>query len=177
MRSLECRNYLRAPSLVMTLTLGLLILTLGVLHKRAEGSPDSTKQETLIPVSTPNGATVWVEHADTTEKRVRGLMFRTNLPKDRGMLFTFAEPQHWTIWMKNTRIPLDIVWLDLHKRIVHIEANVPPCHRTDNGCPQYQPIRKAVFVIELAAGVADDLQLKKGTKLSFPVDPPSYLLK
>lgn len=137
----------------------------------------ATGQEPLIPVTTPQGATIWAEHADTTEKRVRGLMFRTNLPKDRGMLFTFGEAQHWTIWMKNTWIPLDIVWLDAHKRVVHIEPDVPPCHRSDNGCPQYQPIRKAVFVLELAAGVAADLHLEKGSQLAFPIDPPAYLLR
>lgn len=133
--------------------------------------------EVLIPVTTPQGATIWAEHADTTEKRARGLMFRKNLATDRGMLFTFGEPQQWTIWMKNTWISLDIIWLDVRKRIVHIEHDVPPCHRTDNGCPQYQPIRKAVFVLELAAGVAADLQLEKGTQLAFPIDPPAYLLR
>ncbi len=133
--------------------------------------------EILIPVTTPSGATIWAEHADTTEKRVRGLMFRKDLPKDRGMLFTFGEPQHWTIWMKNTFIPLDIIWLDVRKRIVHIEPDVPPCYRSDNGCPQYQPIRKAVFVLELAAGAAASLQLKNGTQLAFPIDPPAYLLR
>lgn len=137
----------------------------------------ATGGDSLIPVTTPRGATIWAELALTTEQRVRGLMFRKNLPKDRGMLFTFGEAQRWTIWMKNTWIPLDILWLDARKRIVHIEAEVPPCHRNDNGCPQYKPIRKAVFVLELAAGVAADLQLEKGTQLAFPLDPPPYLLR
>lgn len=142
----------------------------------AAGGPSlAGEHPTLIPVRTPQGATLSVELADTTEKRVRGLMFRTTLPRDRGMLFAFEEAQAWTIWMKNTWIPLDILWLDIDKRIVHIEPNVPPCFRNDNGCPQYQPLKPALFVLELAAGTAADLGLKQGAQLAFPVDPPWYL--
>jgi len=85
------------------------------------------------------------------------------------MLFTFAEPQLWTFWMKNTRISLDIIWMDGKKRIVHIERNVPTCSRTDDGCPQYQPNDNAVYVLELAAGVADALKLQRGSVLKFQV--------
>ena len=124
-------------------------------------------QDGLIQISTPLGATIQAEIADTTEKRAKGLMYRDSLPKDRGMLFTFAEPQLWTFWMKNTRISLDIIWMDSKKRIVHIERNVPTCPRTDDGCPQYQPNDNAVYVLELAAGIADALKLQRGSVLKF----------
>jgi uncharacterized protein len=124
-------------------------------------------QDGVVQISTPNGATIQAEIADTTEKRAKGLMYRDSLPKDRGMLFTFAEPQLWTFWMKNTRISLDIIWMDGKKRIVHIERNVPTCPRTDDGCPQYQPNDNAVYVLELAAGVADALKLQRGSVLKF----------
>jgi uncharacterized protein len=126
-----------------------------------------TGQDGMVQISTPNGATIQAEIADTTEKRAKGLMYRDSLPKDRGMLFTFAEPQLWTFWMKNTRIPLDIIWMDGKKRIVHIERNVPTCSRTDDGCPQYQPNDNAMYVLELAAGVADALKLQRGSVLKF----------
>jgi len=126
-------------------------------------------QDGLIQISTPHGATIQAEIADTTEKRAKGLMYRDSLAKDRGMLFTFAEPQLWTFWMKNTRISLDIIWMDGKKRIVHIERNVPTCPRTDDGCPQYQPNDNAVYVLELAAGVADALKLQRGSILKFQV--------
>lgn len=126
-------------------------------------------QDRLIQISTPNGATIQAEIADTTEKRAKGLMYRDSLAKDRGMLFTFAEPQLWTFWMKNTRISLDIIWMDSKKRIVHIERNVPTCSRTDDGCPQYQPNDNAMYVLELAAGVADALKLQRGSVLKFHV--------
>lgn len=129
----------------------------------------SAGQDTLVHISTPNGATIHAEIADTTEKRAKGLMYRDSLAKDRGMLFTFAEPQLWTFWMKNTRIPLDIIWMDGKKRIVHIERNVPTCSRTDDGCPQYQPNDNAMYVLELAAGVADALKLQRGSILKFQI--------
>jgi len=124
-------------------------------------------QDGVVQISTPHGATIQAEIADTTEKRAKGLMYRDSLAKDRGMLFTFAEPQLWTFWMKNTRISLDIIWMDGKKRIVHIERNVPTCPRTDDGCPQYQPNDHAVYVLELAAGVADALKLQRGSVLKF----------
>jgi uncharacterized membrane protein (UPF0127 family) len=129
----------------------------------------SAANETLIPITTPGGVTILAELADTAEKRGRGLMFRESLAKDRGMLFTFSEPQQWTFWMKNTRISLDIIWMDAKKRIVHVERNVPTCSRTDDGCPQYQPNDAAVYVLELAAGVADSLKLQRGVTLKFQV--------
>ena len=141
----------------------LVALTLSVSTQAAAG-PDG-----LVQISAPNGATIQAEIADTTEKRAKGLMYRDSLAKDRGMLFTFAEPQLWTFWMKNTRIPLDIIWMDGKKRIVHIERNVPTCSRTDDGCPQYQPNDNAMYVLELAAGVADALKLQRGSVLKFQV--------
>ena len=135
----------------------------------AASSHATSAQDGLVQISTPNGVTIQAEIADTTEKRAKGLMYRDALAKDRGMLFTFAEPQLWTFWMKNTRISLDIVWMDVKKRIVHIEHNVPTCPRTDDGCPQYQPNDNAVYVLELAAGVADALKLQRGSVLKFQV--------
>lgn len=129
----------------------------------------------LISVTLPQGTVITAELADTTEERARGLMFRPSLEKNRGMLFTFAEPQPWSFWMKNTRISLDIIWMDGNKRIVHIERRVPTCSRTDDGCPQYQPNENALYVLELAAGSADALKLDRGATLRFqlPSDLPA----
>jgi uncharacterized protein len=126
-----------------------------------------TPKEHVVRVMTPQGQTILAELADTTEKRATGLMYRSSLPKDQGMLFTFPEPQAWTFWMKNTRIPLDIIWMDRNKRIVHVERNVPGCSRQDESCPQYQPNEDALYVLEVAAGQSDALQLQRGMKLKF----------
>jgi uncharacterized membrane protein (UPF0127 family) len=134
-------------------------------------SASQPPEEGLVTVTTPQGGTILAEVADTTEKRARGLMYRESLAKDRGMLFTFPEPQQWTFWMKNTRIALDIIWMDGNKKIVHVERNVPGCSRNDEGCPQYQPNNDALYVLEVAAGVADALKLQRGTKLQFRIPP------
>lgn len=129
----------------------------------------------LIAVTMPQGTVIMAELVDTVEQRARGLMFRPSLEKNRGMLFTFAEPQQWSFWMKNTRISLDIIWMDRNKKIVHIERNVPTCSRTDDGCPQYQPTENALYVLELASGSADALNLDRGMTLRFqlPSDLPA----
>ena len=129
----------------------------------------------LIAVTTPQGTVIMAELADTAEERARGLMFRSLLERNRGMLFTFAEPQQWSFWMKNTRISLDIIWMDGNRKIVHIERHVPTCSRTDDGCPQYQPNENALYVLELAAGSAEALKLERGATLRFqlPPDPPA----
>jgi hypothetical protein len=159
---------LRTGAIWAGLVAGAVVFLILPLHthagKQAEGP--------LVVVTTPQGSTILAELADTTERRARGLMFRESLPRDRGMLFTFPEPQHWTFWMKNTRIPLDIIWLDRNKKIVHIERNVPGCSRTDEGCPQYQPNDEALYVLEVAAGVADVLKLQRGSTLKFQIPRP-----
>lgn len=129
--------------------------------------PPNNSRERLIPIQTPNGDTIYAELADTPVKRAQGLMFRDHIAHDRGMLFTFAEAQPWTFWMKNTKIPLDIIWMDGTKKILHIEHRVPICTRTDDNCPQYRSNEGAMYVLELGAGRAAALQLKRGLKLNF----------
>ena len=101
------------------------------------------------------------------EKRARGLMFREELASDRGMLFIFSEPGHWVFWMKNTKIPLDILWIDSNKRIVDLVENVPGC--LGDPCLQYQPAREASYALEVPAGSIKRSKLAKGMQLSFDV--------
>jgi uncharacterized protein len=123
--------------------------------------------EGLVPIQLPGGVIIQAEIADTMKKRAEGLMYREHLAKDRGMLFTFDQAQPWTFWMKNTKIPLDIIWMNEKKQIIHIARNVPICTRTDDGCPQYQPNDPAMYVLELGGGEAERLKLEKGSNLQF----------
>ena len=137
--------------------------------------PSSTEGKTdqapsgLIPITLPGGAIIHAELADTPQKRGEGLMYRTHLGADRGMLFTFLQAQPWTFWMKNTKIPLDIIWMNDKKEIVHIEPNVPICTRQDDSCPQYRPNDESLYVLELAGGRAAVLKLQRGSKLQFKI--------
>jgi uncharacterized membrane protein (UPF0127 family) len=127
----------------------------------------SIQADQLVKVRLPGGAIIMAEIADTPKKRAEGLMFRNHLPKDRGMLFTFDQAQPWTFWMKNTKIPLDIIWMNDKKQVIHIAHKVPICTRTDDGCPQYQPNDPALYVLELGGGEAERLKIEKGSKLQF----------
>src|SRR5438105_1482178 len=125
----------------------------------------ATVTSPVLTVTYPNGTRIQVELADTNEKRALGLMFREQLPNDRGMLFVFSEPGQWVFWMKNTTIPLDIVWLDRHKKIVDLVENIPGCR--GDPCLQYQPAQQASYVLELAAGAVKREKLAKGMQLAF----------
>jgi len=121
----------------------------------------------LVSVQTPSGTAIQVEIADTPQKRATGLMYRGHLKKDHGMLFVFSDAQAWTFWMKNTRISLDLIWMDAKKRVVHIERSVPICTRTDDSCPQYRPNDDALYVLEIAGGTVDGYKIDKGSRLQF----------
>ncbi len=169
--TLQRNGTLLRRALAWVCAIGLVVLSATVIVV-PRGSAGQPSEDGLVTVTTPQGGTILAEVADTTEKRARGLMFRESLAKDRGMLFTFSEPQQWTFWMKNTRIALDIIWMDGNKKIVHVERNVPGCNRADDGCPQYQPTYDALYVLEVAAGMADALKLQRGAKLQFKLPSP-----
>jgi uncharacterized membrane protein (UPF0127 family) len=122
----------------------------------------------LVHIQTPSGIAIHAEIADTPLKRSVGLMYRDHLKKDHGMLFFFSQPQAWSFWMKNTKIALDLIWLDAKKRVTHIERNVPICTKTDDSCPQYRPNGDdAMYVLEIAGGTVEGYKIEKGTRLLF----------
>jgi uncharacterized membrane protein (UPF0127 family) len=113
----------------------------------------------------PDGSVIGVEIAAEEELRAQGLMYRDHLANDAGMLFFFAEDGEYPFWMKNTRIPLDMIWIDSNRRIVHITHDVPPCRIAD--CPSYPPNAISRYVLEVAAGVAKQHGLKEGDVLRY----------
>ena len=112
------------------------------------------------------GTRYQVELAQNDETRARGLMFRDRMDQDRGMLFIHDREEPQAYWMKNTRIPLDILYFDNARRLVTQQRNVPPCSGGDR-CPAYPSDRPARFVLELNAGEAERLKLRDGAELTF----------
>jgi uncharacterized membrane protein (UPF0127 family) len=108
-----------------------------------------------------------VEIAADDASRTRGLMFRESLPAERGMLFIFEREEPLAFWMKNTRIPLDILYFDASRRLVSVAQGVPPC-RTPQ-CPNYPSAGPARFTLELQAGMAKQLRLQPGDEMI--IDP------
>lgn len=113
----------------------------------------------------PDGNRLTLELALTQDEISQGLMFRNSLPNDRGMLFIFREERVPSFWMKNTLIPLDMVFLSADGVIVDVIHNALPC-KTDP-CPQYVPRTQALAVLEVAAGVAESQSLDEGVSLKF----------
>ena len=109
-----------------------------------------------------------VEIADTDAERERGLMFRDVLAADRGMLFIHEREAPQAYWMKNTHIPLDILYFDNSRRLVSQQRDVPPCSLGD-ACPSYPSQAPARYVLELNAGQAEKLRLEDGAQLT--IDP------
>ena len=104
----------------------------------------------------------YVELATTPDERALGLMFREHLDPDKGMLFIFEEEGVHPFWMKNTLIPLDIIWISEDKEVVFISKNTQPC-KTDI-CPSINPGKKARYVLEVNGGVSDKIGLNVGDK-------------
>ncbi|HEY8549779.1 MAG TPA: DUF192 domain-containing protein [Vicinamibacterales bacterium] len=108
----------------------------------------------------PDGTRISLEVAQTEEERQRGLMHRTSLPQDAGMIFIFERPGLYPFWMKNTLIPLDLLWTDPSGRITWIAEHLPPCKA--DPCPQYAPQAEATYVIEVNAGFVKKHGVKVG---------------
>jgi uncharacterized membrane protein (UPF0127 family) len=106
-----------------------------------------------------------VETVSTLEQRSLGLMHRKSMDADKGMLFIFQQAQPYTFWMKNTLIPLDIIWLDHARRVVHIEKNVPPCKH--DPCADYHPLASALYVLEINAGLSEKKNIRLGDTAQF----------
>ncbi len=102
--------------------------------------------------------------ADTEAKRVQGLSGVAGLSPDGGLLMKFDSDSTWGIWMKDMKIPLDIVWLDKDKKVVYVVKNANPDLSTS---VTFVPKTPARYVIELPAGGVDKAAIKIGTVADF----------
>ena len=147
----------------------LLVLALGCGRASAPGAsaaePAPQNDAQAPSVTFPDGFVVRVETAANNELRAQGLMHRDALRPGTGMLFFFPSDGAYSFWMKNTRIALDIIWIDSSKRIVDVKHDVPPC--VADPCTSYHPAAPARYVLEVAAGVAREHGLKAGDLLQF----------
>jgi uncharacterized protein len=129
----------------------------------ATGNPQSLPTTKKLVIGK---RTILLEEANSPQEQTIGLMHRPSMPSDRGMLFNMPKAGPAKFWMKNTLIPLDIIFLRQGK-IANIQFNVPPCKA--DPCPSYGP-ESNVFVdqvLELNGGQAKLLGLKQGDRLQF----------
>ena len=129
-------------------------------------------QTTGTPWAEVGGRRFSIEVADTEDLRERVLMFRRELAPDQGMLFIHDDASPIAYWMKNTYIALDILYFDERKKLVSAQLNVPPCGEQEQ-CPVYPSAGPAKYVLEINAGLAEQLKLKPGDTLDSNVIGPA----
>ena len=117
----------------------------------------------LPTVDVPIGReTFTLEVADDDAERERGLMYRREMAADRGMLFVFPDSDFRSFWMKNTRIPLDILYLDATGQVVSVRQMVP---HDESGVPSGA---RAKFAVELNRGAAGRAGVRVGDRVAVP---------
>ncbi len=155
----------------------------------SEGSPTPTEQPApaTSPAAPPSAATLpplpvkpeeareaiiggrtfILEIAISPEERIQGLSNRDHLPPDAGMLFIFAEESVLAFWMKDTLIPLDILFLDQDRRIVNIHTMTPQPGTPTDRLTVYRSAAPAMYAVEVNAGAAAELGLAPGMVVEF----------
>jgi hypothetical protein len=104
-----------------------------------------------------------VELAKNNLERATGLMNRENLENDKGMLFIFDSDGEYNFWMKNTLIPLDIIWISSDKKVIFIKNSAQPCKQEI--CESIRPGVIAKYVLEINGGLAETLGIKEGDEV------------
>lgn len=132
------------------------------LASKAATAPEPARQPS---VTLPDGTVITVEVALTPEDQAQGLMFRSSLPVNTGMVFVFDEVRPQSFWMKNCHFPLDMIYTRSDGTVVDVIENVPPC-RADP-CPSYPSRAPADTVFEVNAGVARAHKVEVGSKLRY----------
>lgn len=110
-----------------------------------------------------------VELAITPEEKMTGLMFREHLDKDKGMLFIYDEECLNSFWMKNTLIPLDMIFIDKDNIVVNISKDVKPCKK--DPCERISPKEESAYVLELNAGTSEKIGLNVSKNLEIFISP------
>jgi YVTN family beta-propeller protein len=110
------------------------------------------------------GIPVYVDVANDPEEQSRGLMFRKSMEWNNGMLFVYEDVKYLSFWMKNTYIPLDMIFADKDLRIVDIKQDVQPCLQEDI-CPSYPSKQPAKYVLEVNAGFVQQNGIRVGDVL------------
>ena len=144
---------------VTTALFATLLVTFGLMR----AGPAIAAEMRPLEIVTKTGVQVFtVEEAKTEEERERGLMFRTSMPEGQGMIFDFSPEQNVSMWMKNTLISLDMIFIRADGRILRIAENTKI--KSEDIIPSGGPVRA---VVEVIAGTAKKFGIAAGDKVSY----------
>jgi uncharacterized membrane protein (UPF0127 family) len=118
-----------------------------------------------------NGVPLVADLAITGEQRTKGLAVKDSLAENESMLFYFSKANEYAFWMKDMKFPIDIIWLDTDRKVIHIEHSLEPCD--SDACPLYKPEGKTQYVLETVAGFAQKHNVIEGTVVEF--DPSQII--
>lgn len=147
---------------------------------------ETTSEQPYIPIFAPNSnefaqqlpssvctlgsSKIKVLLARTPFQRAKGMMFAESLADNEGMLFIYNSPQKMVFWMKNTKIPLDIVFLSPSLQIIEwIEGMEPGYGKSEYKLPRYEAKQLAQYALELNSGAVKKMGLQLGDKLEIPL--------
>jgi uncharacterized membrane protein (UPF0127 family) len=123
----------------------------------------ATRSQNGLKTLEINGTKIHVEIATTSQEKEKGLCCRESLPKNQGMLFVYQKPGDHRFWMKDTKIPLDMYWINSSKKIVYLEENVQP-----NSYPKsFGTNIPSQYILETNAGFAKAHDIKVGDTVVF----------
>lgn len=159
--------------LLTVLTSIVLIFVISPSTKNKKKHPVIRQEEPVEPMFRKDGElkfiqnkkilkTISIEIAKKEAERTQGLMFRKTMPDSCGMLFIFEEMQPLSFWMKNTHIPLDIIYIDKDYNIVSISKNTVPF--SEKPIPS---LKEAMYVVEVNAGFCDKNAIVEGNKIIY----------
>ena len=159
-------HFTRRRVLLFSLAMGLAATGIGL--PRA-GVPASAREvefpSSRLTIETTMGRFEFtVELADTRARRIQGLQHRRTLAADAGMLFDYMESRPVAMWMKNTVVPLDMLFIDAQGRVAHLVENTEPLSLTP--ILSGEPVRA---VLELNAGTARRLGIRTGDRIHHPI--------
>ncbi|USZ69875.1 DUF192 domain-containing protein (plasmid) [Halorussus salilacus] len=140
-------------------------------------SPETTAVEDgnvtgTFVVEDGEDATVSLEVANTSDERQEGLMHRQSLPEDHGMVFVYEEAAPRSFWMKNTYVPLDIVFVAPNGSVLNVEHAEPQPNASDAELQRYRSDGDAKYVVELERGFANETGVEPGTEFVFNGSAP-----
>lgn len=163
---LALRLALMAPALVGVGALGVALSSSPVIAQ-VQLQPQAQPLEALTVVTASGRHVFQVEVMRTPEQRARGLMFRRFMPADRGMLFDFEQTAPVSMWMQNTYIPLDMVFIRADGTVARIAEQTEPL--STRTIPSGEPV---LSVLEVNGGVAARIGLKPGDRIEHPLFRP-----
>jgi len=118
---------------------------------------------------TVNGFKLVADIAANEAQRTKGLAVKDHLNENESMLFVFSSASNQAFWMKDMKFPIDIIWMDANKTVVHVEHSLDPCPAI-GFCKTYSPGADSLYVLETVAGFADSHNVANGTRMEFDLE-------